>query len=617
MCLMGKQAKYDESDGDTSNEVTDLSETDFLKQMNSMMVELQDLQSKMKREKGVVEKNESQSLDDEDLFDEVDFLNSEECSDECMDKFDFNAKFTDHTNFVINYEELASVFEVGESESKVDEPIPVSAYYVEGCSKHMTGRKDILSNYIEKFCSNVRFGNDHFSPILGHGDVVQENVMIKKVIYVEGLRHNLFSIRQFCDKDLEVNFKAKRCCVRTDKELLVKTRKSNLYTINLSNLVKGNLVKRLPELKYEKEHLCDVCEKDKMKRASHKSKPEQNTNDPLELLHMDLCGPMRTQSINGKRYVLVIMDDFSRYTWVKFLRSKDETPDIIIFFLKSIQVNLQRTVKFIRTDNGTEFKNKTIEDYLEYVGITHQYSAARTTKQNEFKNVITVSLASGQISPEPGSNVSSSDKASTSTSHLSELDLLFEHFYDEFLGSKVSRPVVIDSFEESSEHQTITSDVSTELVTPVQTETQLVEDAQNDDQTEDVQQDDGYLDDQNDQSTHTPPPHTNKWTKEHLMHQIIGNPSKPVQTRSATTNECLYDSFLSKIEPNHVSEALKDPDWIAAMQEELNQFEELKVWRLVPKPEGKTIFGTKWVFKNKKDEDSVVVRNKARLVAKG
>ncbi|KAI3718149.1 hypothetical protein L6452_19002 [Arctium lappa] len=292
-------------------------------------------------------------------------------------------------------------------------------YLDSGCSKHMTGQKALLSNYTEKFSGNVRFGNDQLSPILGYGDIIQDNITISKVSYVEGLGHNLFSIGQFCDKGLEVNFKFKSCLVRTEDgtELLGGHRKTNLYTINLSKvqidnqvclmtnaslqqswlwhrrlshlkfryinkLVRGKLVKGLPELKYEKEHLCATCEKGKMKRAAHKPKPEPSTSFPLELLHMDLCGPMRTQSLGGKKYVLVIVDDYSRYTWVKFLRSKDETPEVLISFLKTTQVKLQRQVKFLRTDNGTEFKNKIVDDYLDSVGISHQFSTARTPQQN-------------------------------------------------------------------------------------------------------------------------------------------------------------------------------------------------------------------------------------------
>ncbi|GJZ90880.1 putative ribonuclease H-like domain-containing protein [Tanacetum coccineum] len=93
---------------------------------------------------------------------------------------------------------------------------------------------------------------------------------------------------------------------------------------------------------------------------------------------MDLCGPMRVASVNGKKYILVIVDDYSLFTWVKFLASKDEDPDFIIKFLKMIQLRLNASVRNIRTDNGTEFVNQTLRDYYEQVGISHETSVVRT-----------------------------------------------------------------------------------------------------------------------------------------------------------------------------------------------------------------------------------------------
>ncbi|GJS82054.1 retrovirus-related pol polyprotein from transposon TNT 1-94 [Tanacetum coccineum] len=120
----------------------------------------------------------------------------------------------------------------------------------------------------------------------------------------------------------------------------------------------------------------------KSKRASHPPKPVPNSKQRLHLLHMDLCGPMRIASINGKWYVLVIVDDFSRYTWVHFLRSKDEAPEVIKTFLKRITVLLQALVIIVRTDNGTEFKNQVLQEYFNCVGISHQTSSVRTPQQN-------------------------------------------------------------------------------------------------------------------------------------------------------------------------------------------------------------------------------------------
>nr|GEZ41483.1 retrovirus-related Pol polyprotein from transposon TNT 1-94 [Tanacetum cinerariifolium] len=108
-----------------------------------------------------------------------------------------------------------------------------------------------------------------------------------------------------------------------------------------------------------------------------------------------------------------------------------------------------------------------------------------------------------------------------------------------------------------------------------------------------------------------------KWTKDHPLHKIIGDPKSSVQTRGQLANSCLFSCLLSSIEPANVAEALKDADWVSAMQEELDQFGRLKVWRLVPRSEGKSVIKTNWIFKNKKDESSLVIQNKARLVAVG
>ncbi|GJV70764.1 integrase, catalytic region, zinc finger, CCHC-type containing protein [Tanacetum coccineum] len=239
-----------------------------------------------------------------------------------------------------------------------------------GCSKHMTGDRSLLKNFIEKFMGTVRFGNDNFAAIIGYGDYIQGNISICHVYYVEGLGHNLFSVGQFCDGDLEVAFRSKTCYVRNleGDNLLTGDHESKLYTISISNmdasspvclmsketstkswlwhrrlshlnfgtindLTRLDLVDGLPKFKYGKDHLCSACERGKIKKASHPLKLISSDHSKLELLQMDLCGLMRVASINGKKYILVIVDDCSRYTWVYFLHSKDETPEIIKKFI--------------------------------------------------------------------------------------------------------------------------------------------------------------------------------------------------------------------------------------------------------------------------------------------
>nr|GEW37072.1 retrovirus-related Pol polyprotein from transposon TNT 1-94 [Tanacetum cinerariifolium] len=209
-----------------------------------------------------------------------------------------------------------------------------------GCMKHMARNLKLLCNFVEKFMGTVRFGNDQFAPFIGYEDLVQGNITINRVYYVEGLNHNLFSVGQFCDADLEVAFQKSTCFVRDlrGNDLLTSNRGSDLYTISLQEstsstplclmakasptqawlrhrrlshlnfdyinlLSKKDIVIVLPKLKYVKDQLCYSCELSKAKISSFKSKTVPSSKGRLNLLHMDLCGPMRVASINEKKYI--------------------------------------------------------------------------------------------------------------------------------------------------------------------------------------------------------------------------------------------------------------------------------------------------------------------------
>nr|GEZ46881.1 hypothetical protein [Tanacetum cinerariifolium] len=188
----------------------------------------------------------------------------------------------------------------------------------------MTGDRSQLVNFVQKFLGMVKFRNDHVAKIIGYGDYQIRNVTISRVYYVKGLGHNLFSVRQFCDSDLEVAFRQHTCFTRNldGVDLLTGSRGNNLYTLSLQDMMASSPIS---------------CAMGKSTKKTHKPKFEDTNQEKLYLLHMDLCGPMRVESVNGKKYILVIVDDYSRFTSVKFLRSKDETPTFIIKFLKMIQ----------------------------------------------------------------------------------------------------------------------------------------------------------------------------------------------------------------------------------------------------------------------------------------
>ncbi|KAL8105176.1 hypothetical protein AgCh_029100 [Apium graveolens] len=213
-----------------------------------------------------------------------------------------------------------------------------------------------------------------------------------------------------------------------------------------------------------------------------------------------------------KKYALVMVDDYSRYTWVKFMHSKDETPHIIIEHIKKIekQDEDQEYVKRLRSDNDTEFRNVTLTEFYKDKGIVQEFSAARTPHDSE-------------------------DEAEVNTNHKMD--------------------------EES---------------------------------TEQVNHENG--------SSSQPP-------------EFDSTNSRGEGGESSASHANDEENAENSIEPKKTEEDLLDPDWISAMQEELNQRN--KVWELVPVPKNSSVIGTKWVFRNKMDENGIVTRNKARLVAKG
>nr|GEX85851.1 hypothetical protein [Tanacetum cinerariifolium] len=532
--------------------------------------------------------------------------------------------------------------------------------------------------------------------IMGYGDYKIENVKISRVYFVEGLGHNLFSMGQFCDSDLEVAFRQYTCFIRNldGVDLLTGSRGNNLYTLSLqdmmvsSSISRQGLVRGLLKLKFEKDHLCSACAMGKSTKKSHKPKFEDTNQEKLYLLHMDLCGPMRVESVNGKKYILVIVYDYSRFTWVKLLRSKDEILDFIVKFLKMIQVRLKVPVRLARSpqQNGVvERRNQTLIEaartmliyaqaplflWAEAVAtpcFTQNQSIIRLCHRktpyehlhnklhdlsfllvfgalcyptNDSENLgklqpkadngifigyaptkkafwiynrrtrrivetihvdfdeLTV-MASEQSSSGPALNemtpatISSGlvQKYSPSTSYVppsrNDWDLLFQPMFDKLLNPS---PNV--------DHQVVeVLTTITDVIPPVQA------DSTGSPSSTTVDQDAPSPKVNSAQSLSTVSPqsimqpdhpilqHNSKWTKDHPLQNIIGQLSRP--------------------------EALTQSCWIEAMQEELNEFERLEVWELVPRPDKVMVITLKWIYKVKLDELGGILKNKARLIARG
>ncbi|GKA94501.1 retrovirus-related pol polyprotein from transposon TNT 1-94 [Tanacetum coccineum] len=235
-------------------------------------------------------------------------------------------------------------------------------YLDSGCSKHMTGDHSRLRNFMKKFIGTVRFRNDHFGTIMGYGDYVIGDSVISRVYYVEGLGHNLFSVGQFCDSDLEVAFRKHICFVRDldGVDLIKGYRGTNLYTISVEDMMRSSPICLLSKASKNKSWLW------------HRHLNHLNFGTLNDLARKDL--------VRGLPRLKFEKDHL--FTWVIFLRSKDETLEFIVKLIKQLQVGLNRIVKNVRTDNGTEFVNKDLTAYDESVDITHEKTVLRTPQQN-------------------------------------------------------------------------------------------------------------------------------------------------------------------------------------------------------------------------------------------
>nr|GEW93387.1 hypothetical protein [Tanacetum cinerariifolium] len=198
-------------------------------------------------------------------------------------------------------------------------------YLDSGCSKHMTRDRSRLMNFVKKFIGTVRFGNDHFGAIMCYGDYVIGNSVIFRLYYVKGLGNNLFSVKEFCSREsnlytisIEDMMKSSPICLLSkaskNKSWLWYQRLNHLNSDTINDLARKDLVRGLPRLKFEKDHLYSACQLGKSKKNTHKPKAENTNLEVQNTLHMDLCGLMRVQTINGKKYILVIVDDYSQFT---------------------------------------------------------------------------------------------------------------------------------------------------------------------------------------------------------------------------------------------------------------------------------------------------------------
>ncbi|GJU14929.1 putative ribonuclease H-like domain-containing protein [Tanacetum coccineum] len=260
-----------------------------------------------------------------------------------------------------------------------------------GCSRHMTGNMSYLTDYEEIDGGYVAFGgNPKGGKITGKGTIKTGNLDFENVYFVRELKFNLFSVSQMCDKKNSVLFNDTECIVLSpnfklidESQVLLRVpRKNNMYSVDLKNIVpKGGLTCLFAKATSDESKLWHR-RLGKQHRAFCKSKTESSISLPSHLLHVDLFGPTFVKSLKKKIYFLAVIDDYSRFTWVFFLATKDETSGILKSFITGIENLADHKVKVIRCDNGSEFKNREMNQFYEMKGILRQFSIPKTPQKN-------------------------------------------------------------------------------------------------------------------------------------------------------------------------------------------------------------------------------------------
>ncbi|KAL8156686.1 hypothetical protein AgCh_001692 [Apium graveolens] len=630
----------------------------------------------------------------------------------------------------------------------------------------MTGDKSKFLSLVAKEGGLVTLGDSNTVRIIGKGTIGNDRFAISNVRLVDGLKYNLISVSQLTDAGHKVKFDKDVCYIgtHTNEFALVAKRKGNIFVLDfdeqqeeiclatvqdqqylwhrrlghvhmdlLRKISSHDLVRGLPKLKYKKIEPCSACQLGKQVKTSFTAKNKVSTSVPLQLLHLDLFGPERYVSLGGKNYAFVIVDDYSRFTWVLFLRTKDEAFIEFKDLITNLETKYSFKLKTIRSDHGGEFEKDFIT-FCKSRGITHEFSAPRTPQQNgvvERKNRTLQETARTLLHESKLPRKFWAEAVHTSCYVLNRVlirpillktpyELLkkrtpnisyFRVFGSKcfildtqnnrgkfdakstegiFLGysttskayrvynsvkNKVEESINI-SFNESSrnisqidedtadlsshsqmrqshsEKSQSHSDKSNSQVSPGPSQssdnssgsTQASDESSGSPKTPDSVSNLNYVtpldkssqaemrqsllnettpihfqaDNSNEEEmSNIQLPKSSRTVKNHPPDNLLTDLDQGISTRSRLHNLCAFCAFVAEFEPKNAQEAVADEHWSVAMQEELNQFERCDVWELVPPPQDVKIIGTRWVFKNKKDEDGNIIRNKARLVAQG
>ncbi|KAL8103113.1 hypothetical protein AgCh_027590 [Apium graveolens] len=574
----------------------------------------------------------------------------------------------------------------------------------------MTSDKSKFLSLVAKEGCLVTLGDSNIVRIIGKGTIGNDRFAISNVRLVNGLKYNLISVSQLTDAGHKVKFDKDVCYIgtNTNEFALVAKRKGNIFVLDfdeqqeeiclatvqdqqnlwhrrlghvhmdlLRKISSHDLVRGLPKMKFKKIKPCTACQLGKQVKTSFTAKNRVSTTDPLQLLHLDLFGPERYVSLGGKNYAFVIVDDYSRFTWVLFLHTKDEAFVEFKDLITNLETRYSFKLKTIRSDHKGEFEKDSIT-FCKSRGITHEFSAPRTPQQNgvvERKNRALQETVRTLLHENTQNNRGKFDAKSTEGIFLGYSTTSKAYRVYNYVKNKVEESINI-AFNESSRNISPIDEDTVDLPSHSQmrqshseksqshSEKSSSQDSPGSSQSSDNSSGSNQSSDESSGSPKTPDsvsnvisiapldkysqaemrqsllhettpihfqadnsneeemsniqlPKSSRTVKNHPPDNLLTDLDQGISTRSRFHNLCAFCAFVTEFEPKNAQEAVADEHWSVAMQEELYQFERCDVWELVPPPRDAKIIGTRWVFKNKKDEDGNIIRNKSRLVAQG
>ncbi|KAL4021013.1 hypothetical protein IC575_019802 [Cucumis melo] len=499
-----------------------------------------------------------------------------------------------------------------------DNVVEPTWYLDSGCSNHMTGNRSIFVTLDESFQSEVKIGDNTALQVKGQGDILVKTKKgtkrVTNVFYVPGLKHNLLSIGQLLQRGLKVSFEGDICAIKDRGVLIAKDpswlwhfRYGHLNFKSLSYLCKNHMVRGIQNINHET-NICEVCILAKHHRDSFPTGKAWRASKPLELIHTDLCGPMRTTTNGGNRYFITFIDDFSRKLWIYFLKEKSEALVCFKSFKAFTENQSGYKIKTLRSDRGGEYI--AFGNFFKEQGIHHQMTARMTPQQNgvaERKNRTIMEMARSMTPYEAWCG------EKPSVSHLRVFgSIAYSHIPNQLRGKldDKSEKCIMVGYSENSKAYRLYNPVSRKII--ISRDVIFSEDESwnwNDDVDEakspfHVNIDENEVAQELEQAEIQAMESSSSSTSSSTSNdEISPRRMRSIQEIYNTTNRINDDHFanfalFAGVDPVTFDEAIQDEKWKIAMDQEIDAIRRNETWELMELP-NKQALGVKWVYVTK------------------